>query len=111
MSASSDRRRREELVAVATKAAVEARAKERQRCLDLLEHILQHTARALGEKLMSEAQTQLAQLRLRITEAVVREIKGLVFAGIDPRGMNRDNPPASTPGRPDAIRPREGQAA
>lgn len=108
MSTASERRRREELTEVARRAANEARTRERKRCLDLLDHILQHTKEKLGAKLMTETQTQLAELRYRITEAVVREIKGLVFAGIDPKGLKHDNPPAASPGRPDAIRPAQG---
>lgn len=69
----------------ATAAATEAVARERARCLWLCDMLIQQIKKELDAKLLMEQQRHMVDVKLRITKAIVLQLKRGIVAGMRPQ--------------------------
>lgn len=69
----------------AERAAREAAANERARCLWVLDQLLQKAEQGLQAKLLTATEERIAQVRMELTRSVVMAARQLIMTGIRPK--------------------------
>jgi len=77
---------REKLKAAATQAAIEATTNERARCLWCADQVVIEVRKKLEGKVLTSIQFQASQLKLKIADAVVRQLRRAIVSGVRPQG-------------------------
>src|SRR5262245_11704502 len=79
----------ERMKMAAAAAAKEAASRERARCLWVLDAVVEDLERALKRKLLTPAQTQLTELRMRIVRSHTLSVRRAIITGLSPSDGQR----------------------
>jgi hypothetical protein len=77
-------RHQEELRIVAARAAAEAAARERHRCLWILDRLVQQCAKDVDSKILPAAELQLVKVRFELTKTIAQAARALILSGVRP---------------------------
>ncbi|MCP4899926.1 MAG: hypothetical protein GY906_23405 [bacterium] len=76
---------KKKLIEVASKAAMEATARERQRCIWCCTHVVRTLQEGLSKKvLLSPAEEHGSQMKLELVRGLSDQIRSVIAAGLEP---------------------------